>query len=367
MREVYSPYNITVTDARPAGTSYHLAIVAGLPQDIGLSSDILGVAPLATGLQRAGQRHLVLVRERAPADRHSGRVNNLCWTAAQESAHAFGLDHQYEYVADKRSACNDLMTYRADRRRAAVLPQPERELRRVPDPAVPLRRHPELAPEAPLGVRRGAVADPGAVGGDHHAPGDRHEARHVGRRSAGSRRGVSAAELWVNGLEWAEARGAAFGPGGQPNPSPYGIQVPASLPSSVVDIQVRAYDDIGLYTESAPRTSRTARRASPPTPARRARSASRAGAFWIRRPARSATSAPTRSSASRASAAAPRRADLHAGLRPRRRGQLPVGLCVRADRAGPRHLLLPRRQRLLQHRRRRRRRAVGCPDRASRR
>jgi len=254
MREVYSPYNITVTDARPAGTSYHLAIVAGLPQDIGLSSDILGVAPLATDCSPQDNVISFSFANAHPQTDMVGRVNNLCWTAAQESAHAFGLDHQYEYVTDKRSACNDPMTYRADcggqkffRNQSASCGEfqtrpcrcggtqnSHQKLLSVFDGGQSLIPAPSVAITTPRATD--------TVLGMFVAA------------SAGSRRGVSRVELWVNGFKWAEARGAAFGPGGQPNPAPYGIQVPASLPSSVVDIQVRAYDDIGLYTESAPMT-----------------------------------------------------------------------------------------------------------------
>ena len=44
----------------------------------------------------------------------AGCVLNICWTAGQESAHAFGLDHEYAFVADDRSACSDPRTYRSD-------------------------------------------------------------------------------------------------------------------------------------------------------------------------------------------------------------------------------------------------------------
>ena len=40
-------------------------------------------------------------------------MNNICWTAAQETAHALGLDHEYVF-SDGTSACNDPMTYRMD-------------------------------------------------------------------------------------------------------------------------------------------------------------------------------------------------------------------------------------------------------------
>jgi hypothetical protein len=68
---------------------------------------------------------------------------------------------------------------------------------------------------------------------------------------AGSKRGVSRLELYLNGFKWAEAKGAAFGANGQANPSPFTITVPQNVPNSIIDVHVRAYDDLGGFTDSA--------------------------------------------------------------------------------------------------------------------
>ena len=44
----------------------------------------------------------------------NNRVWGMCWTASQEIAHIYGLDHEYAYLDDNSSACNDPMTYRSD-------------------------------------------------------------------------------------------------------------------------------------------------------------------------------------------------------------------------------------------------------------
>src|ERR1041385_4421443 len=110
MKEVYSPFNITVTDQKPVGLSYTMAIIAGNPQEVGLDGGILGIAPLASDC--SAQDNVISFSfanwETAPS-----RVYNVCWTAAQETAHAFGLDHEYQF-SDGTSACNDPMTYRFD-------------------------------------------------------------------------------------------------------------------------------------------------------------------------------------------------------------------------------------------------------------
>src|SRR5688500_14603094 len=108
LQEVYSPYAITVTDVKPtACTLYNEAIVAGRPQEIGLAPDILGISPLATDCSPQAN-----VMSFSFANYHGvdQRVNNICWTAAQESAHAYGLDHEYEFTGGE-SACSDPMTY----------------------------------------------------------------------------------------------------------------------------------------------------------------------------------------------------------------------------------------------------------------
>ena len=97
MREVYSPFNVTVTDVRPTGVSYHMAIIAGLPAEISLGPDILGVAPLANDCSPQDNVISFSFANAHPQTETVSRVQNLCWTAAQESAHAFGLDHEYEF------------------------------------------------------------------------------------------------------------------------------------------------------------------------------------------------------------------------------------------------------------------------------
>src|SRR5688500_18412881 len=108
MQEVYSPYGIMVTDQEPPAGMYNMAVIAGKPQNIGLGADILGISPLANDCSPQGN-----VISFSFANHHGpdARVENICWTASQESAHAYGLDHEFEF-SDGTSACNDPMTYR---------------------------------------------------------------------------------------------------------------------------------------------------------------------------------------------------------------------------------------------------------------
>lgn len=250
MREVYSPFNVTVTDQKPlTGISYHMAIVAGNPGNIGYGTDILGVAPLASD---CSPQDNVISFSFANAHPQTGDalVKNLCWTAAQESAHAFGLDHQYEFIGTGRSACNDPMTYRVDcggqkffrNENSRCGEYNARECRCGPSQNSHLKlltvfEGGQSIVPAPTVEITTPTASTTALG-------------TVVIASAGSKRGVAKAELFLNGFKWAEVGGAAFTGDGQPVPSPYTLQVPATVPNSIIDIKVRAYDDLNNFTDS---------------------------------------------------------------------------------------------------------------------
>jgi MYXO-CTERM domain-containing protein len=246
VKEVYSPYNVVVTDVRPAsGQVYHEAIVAGRPEDIGLAGDILGVAPLASDC-----RPIDNVISFSFASNHppQGYVLNLCWTAAQESAHAYGLDHEYSFSGN-RSACNDPMTYRNDcggekffRNEAATCGENEprtckcgmsqnshHKLLSVFGPGTPITARPSIDLTVP-------AASGGMLG--------RAVSAH-----ADAQRGVARVEVYFNGFKWGEAPGVKFLLAGQPSAT-YNIPVPTALPDSVVDVKTIAFDDLEISTES---------------------------------------------------------------------------------------------------------------------
>jgi hypothetical protein len=246
---------VNVTDVKPAaGLSYHMAIVAGIPQDIGRGSDILGVAPLAGDCSPSDN-----VISFSFANAHSqtetvSRVNNLCWTAAQESAHAFGLDHEFEYQ-DGRSACNDPMTYRFDCGgqkffRNEVAKCGENTARPCMCGA---NQNSHLKIANVFGLGTSTVPPPTS---EITTPAASPAANSLGDNviaTSYSQRGVAKVELLLNGYKWAEAKGAAFGGNGQPESS-YLLKVPAEIPDSVYDVVVRSYDDLGIFSDSAPVT-----------------------------------------------------------------------------------------------------------------
>lgn len=250
LKEVYSPYAVTVTDVKPTSGTFHVAVVAGNPPEVGFDFSVLGVAPLA---QNCAALDNVMSFSFANAHMQTevqNRVFNICWTAAQESAHAFGLDHEFEFVKDGRSACNDPMTYRFDcggqkfyrnafarcgeesvrQCRCGSTQNSHKKLLQVFGPGTPITGAPAITMTNPPA---GATDLPANV---------------IGIASA--KRGISKVQLFMNGFPYLELPGVPFGVIGQPEAS-YGLLVPPNTPDSIYDVFVRATDDLGTFTDSA--------------------------------------------------------------------------------------------------------------------
>ena len=247
MREVYSPYNVIVTDQLPPGP-FDMAVIAGRPQDVGLGSDILGIAPLAGDCSPQSN---VLSFTFANYHGNVQRVNNVCWTAAQESAHAYGLDHEFKFT-DGETACSDPMTYSTacggekffrNRRsqcgenavrncKCGTAQNSHEKLISVFGEGTPITPAPHVAVTFPLD---GSTVNSGWV-------------VHAG---AGSKRGVAKVELYLNGSRWTVVKGQGFGALGQADPSDYTLTPSNKVPDGIIDVKAIAYDDLGISTESA--------------------------------------------------------------------------------------------------------------------
>ncbi len=99
VRAHMSPFNVEVVDQRPIEPGYMMVMVGGRPGVLG-ETDHSHVGGLAPFNGQPIQHPIVFVFSR--------QLRNLkretCETAAQEIAHAYGLDHTYD--------CRDIMTYR---------------------------------------------------------------------------------------------------------------------------------------------------------------------------------------------------------------------------------------------------------------
>lgn len=99
VKEIYAPFDVQVVTTDPGEKMFHHeAIVAGTPEDIGYDNQALGVAPISSTCEPFNN---VMSFTFANAAIRNARF--ICEIVAQESAHAFGLDHLMD--------CTDPMTY----------------------------------------------------------------------------------------------------------------------------------------------------------------------------------------------------------------------------------------------------------------
>ena len=254
MQEVYSPYAVMVTDTQPAeGISYTEAIIAGQPTDIGEPADDLGIAPIASDC--SAQNDVISFTF---ANHHTGmgaaRVLNICWTAAQETAHAFGLDHEYSFVSaypsNGNSACMDPMTYRVDCGGEKFFRNADahcgEETPRACRCSATQNSHGKLL--SVFGAGQSIVPPPSVMFAA--MPNPRPGAAFPVFALAGSQRGVARIELWLNGYRWVSVPGGVFGTNGQVDPSNYTLTAPASVPDGTIDVVLKAYDDLGIEGDS---------------------------------------------------------------------------------------------------------------------
>jgi len=98
MRDIWSPFNVVITDVDPGNTPHLESVVAGLPSDVGMPSGVGGVSPFTSDCSTIDNSIVYTF-----AEVYGSNYRAICETAAQEVAHSFGLDHEY--------LCEDPMTY----------------------------------------------------------------------------------------------------------------------------------------------------------------------------------------------------------------------------------------------------------------
>jgi MYXO-CTERM domain-containing protein len=100
MRDIWSRFDITVTDIDPGATPHIEALFGGSPSALGLPSNIGGISPFTTDCSVI-ERSIVF----AFTDNLSNKPRSICEVMSQEIAHSYGLDHEL--------AADDPMTYLA--------------------------------------------------------------------------------------------------------------------------------------------------------------------------------------------------------------------------------------------------------------
>ena len=252
LREVYLPYDITIVDSRveadPAdsSTAHHEAILAGAPGEILDRQDVFGIAPYSCSPANN-------VISFSFANVIGDSAIDLCWTVAQESAHSFGLDHAYE--------CLDPMTY---------LPGCGQKFFRNqlfdcgeggPRPCQCGGRKQNSHNILLAALGPGSVPPPPTVGILQPDDGATLSGDFTISLEATDPRLVDKLELVVNGWVYEELEGHGYAE----RADPYEFTLPSGLPDSVLDIEVRAYNDLEsmasakiTVTKGAPCASATA-------------------------------------------------------------------------------------------------------------
>lgn len=245
IREVYAPYDVEVVTDDPGDLFHHEAILAGTPQELGLSGAVGGIAPLASDCSPQNNVISFSFSNSSPAN-----WVDLCWTVAQESAHAFGLDHAFD--------CSDPMTYLPNCGqkffRDKNLPCGEFEQRPCQCTGNTQNSHKKLH-----GIfGEGTLPTPPTVSVLLPADGATVTSAFPVYAEATHERGIGWIEFYFNGWLWGTVEGHNY----QSRDEPYPYTTPASLPDGVIDIEARAYNDLGVpasafltVTKGAPCTS----------------------------------------------------------------------------------------------------------------
>ena len=103
VKDTYQPFNVTITDVRPASGDYHTAIVAGTPpkRDRARARSACRRFRAATSTTPIS---FTFANTALSGTAHEySDILDACWTVSQETAHSWGLDHKYDHL--------DPMTY----------------------------------------------------------------------------------------------------------------------------------------------------------------------------------------------------------------------------------------------------------------
>jgi len=246
VKEVYSPYDLTITETRPVGQPYNEEVIAG--SDFELKVQAGGISP---GHGACAPYNYVMSFTFANQWNGGQRVFDICRVAAQESGHAYGLDHSFSTI-DGISACNDPMSYRGDCGGQRFFRNVDFKCgeyaARTCGCSATQNAHVLLLSE--LGPGTPTTAPP-VVTVTTPAQGATIGSGSAVVATASAQRGIDKLELWLNGYKWSSVRGAAWGANGQPETG-YALPIPADVPDGVIDIVVKAKDDIEVTTESSP-------------------------------------------------------------------------------------------------------------------
>ena len=89
MKELFAPFDVTVTDVDPGQTPHVEAVFGGSPGQLGMPSGVAGVSPFTNDCGIIDNSIVFTFTNVIPAD-----ARLACEIMAQEVAHSYGLDHE---------------------------------------------------------------------------------------------------------------------------------------------------------------------------------------------------------------------------------------------------------------------------------
>ncbi len=89
MRDLYSRFDVTITDRDPGDVPHIEAVFGGHPSDVGLPDNVAGVSPFTSDCSVIENSVVFTFTDVLPDD-----PRLMCEVMAQEIAHSFGLDHE---------------------------------------------------------------------------------------------------------------------------------------------------------------------------------------------------------------------------------------------------------------------------------
>jgi uncharacterized protein (TIGR03382 family) len=98
VRDIYAPFDVEITDIDPGNVAHLESVVAGSPQDVGMDNGVGGVSPFTTDCGIINNSIVYTF-----AEVYGNDYETVCEVVAQETAHSFGLDHEF--------LASDPMTY----------------------------------------------------------------------------------------------------------------------------------------------------------------------------------------------------------------------------------------------------------------
>ncbi len=227
VRERFAPFEITVVTDEPTTGRYLEMMVAGAPSALALASNTLGVAPLTNNCS-ALPSAIGFVFANAHPERPE-QVEELCTTVIHEAGHLYGLDHEFE--------CRDPMTYLGGCGSKVFLNHAAQCGETMP-------RDCQCGATQNSFLKLLRTVGPGTppAGATLRMDYPMADAVVASRFSVfavvESPRPVRELSLWINGRAWVRVPG-------EDQDHLYQLDTPAEVPDGVLDLELRARDDLG--------------------------------------------------------------------------------------------------------------------------